>query len=124
MILQLNPSIPLDTPKGPALAVLVIDMGEEHHLMWVCFQDDTGECWTWPNPQVRAQKNVTMGRTMDGEVKFDLPNWMADGIQITPPEPIRVSINWDWFRSTLIKKGVMTPELDKALKEMEEEDKK
>ena len=24
--------------------------------------DDTGECWTLPNPRIRAQKNITYGR--------------------------------------------------------------
>lgn len=63
MITQLNPPIPLDTPKGKALAHFVIDYGPEHNLMWVTFVDATGECWTWPNPKIRAQKNITMGRS-------------------------------------------------------------
>ena len=62
MIIQLNPTLPLETPKGKAFAHFLIDYGEEHHLMWVCFQDDTGECWTWSNANVRIQKNPTMGR--------------------------------------------------------------
>jgi hypothetical protein len=62
MILQLNPPIPLDTPKGPALAHLVIDYGPEHNLFWVCFGDRDGECWTWDNSKVRGQKNITHGR--------------------------------------------------------------
>jgi hypothetical protein len=62
MITQLNPPIPLDTPKGKALAHFVIDYGPEHNLMWVTFVDATGECWTWPNYKIRAQKNITMGR--------------------------------------------------------------
>lgn len=61
-LLQLNPPIPLDTPKGKALAHFLIDYGPEHHLMWVCFQDETGECWTWPNPDIRAQNNPSMQR--------------------------------------------------------------
>ena len=61
MIQQLNPPLPLDTPKGPALAHLVIDYGPEHSLLWVCFGLD-GEIWTWPNSKVRADKNITMGR--------------------------------------------------------------
>lgn len=63
MILQLNPPIPLDTPKGPALAHFIIDYGIESNLFWVCFQDETGECWTWDNKVIRAQKNITIGRT-------------------------------------------------------------
>jgi len=60
MMIQLNPTIPLDTPKGAAKAHFLIDYGQEHHLLFVCFQDDTGECWTFPNPQVKLQKNVSM----------------------------------------------------------------
>lgn len=59
-IIQLSPVIPFDTPKGPAKAHFLIDYGEEAHLLWVCFQDDTGECWTWPNPKIRLQENVSM----------------------------------------------------------------
>ena len=61
-ITQLDPPIPLDTPKGPALAHLVIDYGVEYNLMWVCFDDQSGECWTWDNSRVRALKNITVGR--------------------------------------------------------------
>lgn len=63
-LLQLNPQIPIDTPKGRAQAVLVIDYSEEHHLIWVVFQDDTGECWAWPNDKIRAIKNPTLGRLL------------------------------------------------------------
>jgi hypothetical protein len=62
MLTQLNPCLPLITPKGKAWAHLVIDYGQEHDLLWVCFQDDTGECWTWNNRDVRIQDNTTMGR--------------------------------------------------------------
>lgn len=62
MLLQLNPPLPLVTPKGIALAHLVIDYGPEADLMWVCFQDQTGECWTWCNRDVRIQANATLGR--------------------------------------------------------------
>jgi len=62
MMIQLNPPIPVDTPKGSALAHVLVDYGIEHNLNWVCFQDATGECWTWPNSDIRAQKNITYGR--------------------------------------------------------------
>lgn len=67
MIIQLDPTIPMDTPKGPAKAHFLIDYGQEHHLLWVCFQDDTGECWTWPNPQIRLQENVSMNQMRKGD---------------------------------------------------------
>lgn len=62
MITQLNPPIPVSTPKGNALAQLVIDYGPEHNLIWVCFIDATGECWSYDNKYIRAQTNITMGR--------------------------------------------------------------
>jgi hypothetical protein len=61
-VIQLNPPIPLLTPKGEALAHVLIDYGAEFDLLWVCFQHDTGECWTWSNPQIRGPKNITMSR--------------------------------------------------------------
>lgn len=64
-ILQLDPPIPVDTPKGSAMAALLIDYGPEFDLLWVTFADETGECWTWPNPKIRARKNVTLGRRME-----------------------------------------------------------
>lgn len=60
MITQLNPCIPLETPKGKGYAHLLIDYGQEHHLLWVVFINETGECWTFDNPQIRLQGNYTM----------------------------------------------------------------
>ena len=60
MILQLKPTIWLETPKGLGLAHFLLDYGEEHDLMWVVIDDATGEIWTWPNPQVRGIKNVSL----------------------------------------------------------------
>ncbi len=62
MMLQLNPPLPVVTPHGPALAHVLIDYGIEQDLHWVCFQDDSSECWTYSNRDIRAQKNITIGR--------------------------------------------------------------
>lgn len=62
MMIQLNPVIPILTPKGKAMAHFLIDYGIEHHLMWIAFQDDSGECWTWNNPEIKIQNNPTIGR--------------------------------------------------------------
>jgi hypothetical protein len=62
MIIQLDPPIPVITPKGKALAIGWIDYGAEHHILWICFIDETGECWTYQNPEIRAQNNPSMGR--------------------------------------------------------------
>lgn len=61
MIIQLDPTIPLDTPKGLADAHFLIDYGPEAHLLFVTFVRETGECWTWPAKDVRLEKNVTGG---------------------------------------------------------------
>lgn len=61
-MLQLKPPIPVITLKGKGLAHVLIDYGPDHDLMWVVFQDATGECWTWRNSDVRGQENITMGR--------------------------------------------------------------
>lgn len=60
-MLQLNPPLPVLTPKGKALAQLVIDYGPEYDIVWVCFQDD-GACWSWRNTDIRAESNLTFGR--------------------------------------------------------------
>lgn len=61
-ITRIDPPLPLLTPKGKAMAHFLIDYGVEHDLCWVCFQDDTGECWTWKNSVIRLQNNITAGR--------------------------------------------------------------
>ncbi len=64
MITQLNPPIPVFiSGRGTGLAHLVIDYGPEFHLLWTVILDKGGEIWTLPNPLVRGQFNVTMGRT-------------------------------------------------------------
>lgn len=60
---QLNPPIPLNTPKGEGFAHLVIDYGPESDLYWTVLIIETGEIWTYPNKYVRASKNITLGRT-------------------------------------------------------------
>jgi hypothetical protein len=61
MMMQLNPPIPLVTPNGKALAQFLIDYGPEFDLLWVCFEEN-GECWTWRNQDIRAERNITFGR--------------------------------------------------------------
>lgn len=62
MIQQLNPPIPVNTPKGNGEAWLVIDYHPETDIMWVVCLDDTGQVWTFKNQEVRGIKNVTIGR--------------------------------------------------------------
>ena len=65
MILQLNPAIPVTTEKGPGQAHFLIDYGKEDDLYWTVFLDSNGECWTLNNKFIRAQKNITLGRTLE-----------------------------------------------------------
>jgi hypothetical protein len=71
MLIQLNPTIPLTTPKGDGLAVALIDYGEDHDLKWVVIQDVTGEIWTWNNDKVRGVKNITQNRTEISKIKHE-----------------------------------------------------
>lgn len=63
MILQLNPPIPMSTPKGNGFALAMIDYGTEYNIHWVVAIDSSGEIWTYPNSKVRMKKNITLGRT-------------------------------------------------------------
>ncbi len=62
MILQLDPPIPLMTPKGEGYAHVLLDYGAEMNIMWVVFITETGECWSYSNKEVRACKNISLGR--------------------------------------------------------------
>lgn len=61
MFMQLNPPIPLATPKGKAWAIGMIDYGPQWDLQWVTFLHETGECWTFDNKQIRQEENYTFG---------------------------------------------------------------
>ena len=62
-MLQLNPPLPLNTPKGEGFAHFLIDYGPESDLYWTVFITATGEIWTFASREVRASKNITLGRT-------------------------------------------------------------
>jgi hypothetical protein len=69
MITQLNPPLPMVTPKGDGWAHFVIDYGPEGALLWVVFMDADGACWTVPNPEVRLYQNWTLGRRRPEDLK-------------------------------------------------------
>jgi hypothetical protein len=62
MIVQLNPPLSLVTPKGKGFAYFLIDYGIDYDLLWVVFQNDTNECWTWLNKDIRITENITYHR--------------------------------------------------------------
>ncbi len=61
-LLQLNPPIWLTTPLGPAICYVLIDYGADYNLVWVCFLEENGECWSFDNTEVTLQENKTLGR--------------------------------------------------------------
>ena len=64
-MLQLNPPIPMQTPRGEGMAVMVIDYGPDFDLWWTVIigkGEHAGEIWTYPNPQVRGVENISLGR--------------------------------------------------------------
>lgn len=65
---QLNPQIPVITPRGGGQAIAVIDYSEEHDLKWVVGLDENGQIWAFKNSDVRLYPNETMGRK-----KFENP---------------------------------------------------
>lgn len=65
-MLRLDPPLPVLIRLGDqwvkAMAHIVIDYGFDHDLIWTCFLDESRECWSAPNANIRAQDNVTAGR--------------------------------------------------------------
>jgi hypothetical protein len=52
--------------KGNFLAHVIIDYGVEFDLFFWGFLEDNGEPWAFNNKELRADKNITIGRTLDG----------------------------------------------------------
>lgn len=66
MIIQLNPPVPMKTPKGNGYANFLVDRGMEFDNEWVVFLDN-GEIWSFLNRDVRLEKNITFGRVLKNE---------------------------------------------------------
>lgn len=66
-ILQLHPSIPVVTPKGTGKALFILDYGPEFDIMFIVALDSNGEICTFKSQEVRAIKNITLGRSLDGK---------------------------------------------------------
>jgi hypothetical protein len=64
-MMQLSPPIPMKTPRGEGMAVMVIDYGPDFDLWWTVIiskGEHAGEIWTYANPEVRGVTNITLGR--------------------------------------------------------------
>jgi hypothetical protein len=65
MIVQLDPPIALETPKGSATAYLVIS--DERGLMWQAFLEDSGESHVFSNREVFQRKKAAKAALRDEE---------------------------------------------------------
>lgn len=88
MLVQLNPPLHMETPKGPGWAHFCIDYGAEANLFWVVFMDADGASWTVSNPEVRMSFNWSLGRRQPGE-------------QESPPAKDSAALAAQRFRPTL-----------------------
>ncbi|MEO8747263.1 MAG: hypothetical protein ABI379_06380 [Rhodanobacter sp.] len=77
-MLQLNPPIPMCTPKGEGFAHILLDYGPESDLYWTVLLTETGEIWTYANKYVRASKNITLGRTQPSKPPSDSASELRD----------------------------------------------
>jgi len=62
---ELQQHLWLDTPRGMALAKFLVDHGIDGDNEWICIVNETGEIWSFDNSDVRAAKNITIGRRVD-----------------------------------------------------------
>jgi hypothetical protein len=76
MMIQLDPYIPVDTPKGEGYAVGWIDYSQEHHLMWIVMLD-AGFVWIFENQHIRVIANDTVGRAKH----IDSTAWKKDALK-------------------------------------------
>ena len=102
MMMQLNPPLPVDTPRGAAYAHMVIDYSQEHYVLFVCFLQETGECWVLPN------RDVWTFEALDDKVDLEDSVFLAgnDGPRRTAQIVIRQdarhtsSVRWSFTRSS------------------------
>jgi hypothetical protein len=60
-IIQLNPTITVETPLGTGRALLVLDYGMDVNTCWVIALDTDGQIKHFDSNQIRLQKNYTYG---------------------------------------------------------------
>lgn len=70
MIIQLDPMLPVFIEKlGTGFAFAMIDYSQEHYVHFVIALDSDGSIWVLPNRNVKLQKNISIGRTLEKETK-------------------------------------------------------
>jgi hypothetical protein len=61
-ILEPKQSLEVETPKGKGRVWLVTDYGPETEKLFAVILYESGEIWEFTNKDVKATKNLTMGR--------------------------------------------------------------
>lgn len=59
--IRVKPALWFHTPMGDARAHWMI-VEEEQDILWICFMQDSGECRTFSNQNIRLMSNDTIGR--------------------------------------------------------------
>ena len=62
IVLEVQQSLQVTTPKGRGRVWLVTDYGSEIEKLLTVILDESGEIWEFTNKDVTATSNVTMGR--------------------------------------------------------------
>jgi len=62
MILQLNPTMPVETPRGLSECWALIWESPEREMLFLCIDDASGQFWIWDQQKVRGCKNITLRR--------------------------------------------------------------
>lgn len=68
-ITRVDPPFHFNTPLDSATCHFVWDQGSELDVQWGCFLDATGECWWWPNSQIRLLPNISSARYEISEIR-------------------------------------------------------
>jgi hypothetical protein len=42
--------------------MVMLDCGPDYDLMWMTFDNQTGECWSWRNSDIKGVQNLALGR--------------------------------------------------------------
>lgn len=66
-LIQLAPPLPVDTPLGEAIAVILET--DDFDVYWCTFLVETGECWWWQNHQIRLKESITAGRVSNSPIR-------------------------------------------------------
>ena len=62
MFLELAKPWPVETSKGPGFVYVLLDYSQDHDTLFLTCINSTGEFWYFKQSEIRAQKNLSLGR--------------------------------------------------------------